>query len=201
MDFYNIAISCIIYILVIISIEGILYYNILSIIFGNILNGIIDDIGLRINEILNEKYSEIAQNMKVLGNDSNNNKLISLVLKLYLMGTFSSQILSEQDYILINSIKSYIYYAGIIVCVFVALAVIKIININVFDNKLIVRWLYIFINVIVAILLIGIFVLPITLVVFINIQENFDTNTVTYKILANFKKLYNNYFNPLPPTK
>ena len=53
MDFYNIAVSGVMNLLLLVFLEGILYFSILSLIFGKIINNLTDSAGLSINNQLN----------------------------------------------------------------------------------------------------------------------------------------------------
>ena len=188
MDFYNIAITCFINILIIIIFEGILYFNILSLIFSNILNSSINSVGSLLNTLLSNNYNTI--NSKLQTGNNQNNAFVSQALKLYFAGTFANERMTEIDYIKINDIKSYISYTVLIVAFFVALLIIKIVNYIVYNNKFKLQWKTLLYNTLISIFLLIIFILPIVFIVFLNIQNNIDTNNLQYQIIKIFQKLF-----------
>ena len=126
MNFYQIIISSIIYTIIIIIIEGLLLFNILSTILNNVLENVNNSAGLSINTLMEDNYNNITSNLNIDAANIKNGTFISLATKLYLIGTFSNEIKNEEQYIADNNIKSYIYYAiflGIIFFLFVIINV------------------------------------------------------------------------------
>jgi hypothetical protein len=188
MDLYNLVISSIINILILLFIEGIIYFNVLTIIFEKIINKQIESAGIKINDLLNANITNIK---KIFVNIDNDNNFISLALKLYTIGLFNKEITSEHDYILDNKVKSYAVFTTILISIFLLLIVVKIINYFYFNNNYIAKWIFIIINTLISVFIIGIFIIPIILVVFMNIQDNININQLSYQFVKIFYNLFN----------
>ena len=190
MNFYQIIISSIIYTIIIIIIEGLLLFNILSTILNNVLENVNNSAGLSINTLMEDNYNNITSNLNIDAANIKNGTFISLATKLYLIGTFSNEIKNEEQYIADNNIKSYIYYAIFLGIIFFLFVIIKGINYLIFNNKYSVNWKTVILNIGISLLLLIIFMAPIIFIVFINIQENINTNLLEIKILNIFQKLF-----------
>ena len=191
MDFYNIAITGIINVMLLVFLEGILYFSILSMIFGNLIGNLTNSAGDSINTLLNNNYTSLATNLNINPDNKDNHQFVSLALKNYLIGFFSKDITTEQTYILNNDLISYVSYAIIFGGLIFALFIVKIVNYMVFSNKYTIQWSRVFLNILITFLLLGIFLIPIVLKVFVNIQSNVDVSTVSSNIIKNFKKVFN----------
>ena len=190
MNFYQIIISSIIYTIIIIIIEGLLLFNILSTILNNVLENVNNSAGLSINTLMEDNYNNITSNLNIDAANIKNGTFISLATKLYLIGTFSNEIKNEEQYIADNNIKSYIYYAIFLGIIFFLFVIIKGINYLIFNNKYSVNWKTVILNIGISLLLLIIFMAPIIFIVFINIQENININLFELKILNIFQKLF-----------
>lgn len=190
MDFYNLAFSCGINILVILLIEGLLYFVGLSLIFNNIMNSIITSGGPSINKLMNNNYDNIVGKMDTLPNNLLDSNFVTQITKLYLIGSFSNQIIKEDEYIKNNDLISYVAFTILLFCPLIFLVIVKLINYFVFDNKYSVNWVSILYSVLISLFILLIFILPLIFTVFVNLQDNVDTNGLQYSML----KLINKYF-------
>lgn len=196
MDLYNLLISSIINILILIVIESIIYFNVLTVIFEKYINKEIENGGIQINKILNDNIVNIKKIFSIVDDD---NKFVSLALKLYTIGIFNKEITNEHDYILNNKIKSYIVFTALLLFILISLIIIKIINYYFFDNDYNANWIFIIINAVISFFILGIFLIPIIVVVFVNIQDNININNLTYQFINNltyqFIKIFFDLFN------
>lgn len=192
MDFYNLAITCGINILVILLIEGILYFGALSIIFNKIFDGIVSSAAPEINTLMNNNYEKIVANFDTLPENLIDQTFVSKVSRLFLIGTFADQITEEDAYIRSNDITSYIAFTILIVCPLIFLLLVKLINYLIYDDKYSINWKTIVYSILLSLLVLMIFILPVIFKVFVNLQDNIDTNelqlTVVKILLKYFSK-------------
>lgn len=190
MDFYNIAFTSIITILIIIILEGLLYFVALGIIFNNITNNIINNMTPLINNIYNNNYTNLIETININPNNITPS-FISSIIKLYLIGTFSDQIIDEHNYITNNDIDSYIAYSFLIAGPFVLFLILKFINHLAFHNKLKIAWKTVIYNISLTMLILMTFILPVIFTVFVYLQDNVNTNDLQSNILKIILKYFN----------
>ena len=188
MDLYNLLISSIINILILIVIESIIYFNVLTIIFEKYINKEIENGGIQINKLLNDNIVNIKKIFSIVDDD---NKFVSLALKLYTIGILNKEITNEYDYILNNKIKSYIVFTALLLFILISLIIIKLINYFYFNNDYNAKWMFIIINAIISFFILGIFFIPIIVVVFMNLKDNINVNQLSYQFIKIFFDLFN----------
>ena len=197
MNLYNIIISSILYSLLLLLIEGIVFFTVLTTIFDNLSETIINNLLLQLNNFFNLNYNlfyPVINNKTEIDFNNETDLFKTLGIKLYTVGTMSEPIKEEQKQINFNKLKSYIFYSLIILGFIILIISIIYIN-NKFYNKLSnnnITKSIISYNLIISIVLFIIFIISVSFVVFKNLTNNIDTNEIQIKIINTIINLLNN---------
>lgn len=197
MNLYNIIISSVLYSLLLLLIEGIVFFTILTTIFDNLSETIINNLLLQLNNFFNLNYNlfyPVINNSTEIDFDNETDLFKTLGIKLYTVGTMSKPIKEEQKQINFNKLKSYIFYSLIILGFIILIISIIYIN-NKFYNKLSnnnITKSIISYNLIISIVLFIIFIISISFIVFKNLTNNIDINEIQIKIINTILNLLNN---------
>ena len=195
MDIYNITVSAIINVLLLLILEGVIFFIILKVVFGNLFDSLINILGSNVNQQLIKQKNIILQLLQPQLKDNDNPEFISQAFKLYSIGKLDDNISTEKDYIENNDVRSFITYT-ILFYIFIGLLIIvKLINYFGFNNIFTIEWKKIILNLGIVLLLFGIFMIPIILIIVLNIGNNIDFNKIFYNILEKIKISYGNSNN------
>ena len=196
MNLYNIIISSVLYSLLLLLIEGIVFFTVLTTIFDNLSETIINNLLLQLNNFFNLNYNlfyPIINKSTDIDFNNETDLFKTLAIKIYTVGTMSEPIKEEQKQINFNKLKSYIFYSLIILGFIILIISIIYIN-NKFYNKLSnnnITKSIISYNLIISIVLFIIFIISISFIVFKNLEKNIDTNEIQIKIINNKINLLN----------
>ena len=197
MNLYNIIISSVLYSLLLLLIEGIVFFTVLTTIFDNLSETIINNLLLQLNNFFNLNYNlfyPIINKSTDIDFNNETDLFKTLAIKIYTVGTMSEPIKEEQKQINFNKLKSYIFYSLIILGFIILIISIIYIN-NKFYNKMSnnnITKSIISYNLIISIVLFIIFIISISFVVFKNLTNNIDTNEIQIKIINTIINLLNN---------
>jgi len=190
----NTIISSILYSLILLLIEGIIFFTLLTTIFDNLTETIINNLLFQVNIFINLNYNLFSPIINSLTNIDFNNEtglFKTLAIKLYTVGTMSESIKTEQKQINLNKLKSYIFYT-LIILLFIIVTISFIYINNKFYNKLSdnnITKMSVLYNLIISMVLFIIFILPISFVVFKYITNNIDINEIQIQIINNIVNL------------
>ena len=196
MNLYNIIFSSALYSLILLLIEGIVFFTVLYTIFNDISQTIINNLLSQINNLFNLNYNlyyPLINNLTEINFEKESSSFKTLAIKLYSVGTMYEPIISEQKLINLNKIKSYIFYTLIIVGFIVLIITIVYIN-NKFYNKLEnnnINKSMISYTIIISLLLFILFIVLISFIVFINITKNININDIQIKVIDTIFNLLN----------
>jgi len=191
MNLYNIIISSLLNSFLLILVEGIIFLTLVYTIFSNIFLDIIGNVTKQINLFINKTYYVFLPNI-------NNNADIDILkesssfqssaIKLYSLGTMYNEIITENKAINLNKLKSYAIFTSIVLGFIILIGIVLYVNEKTYSIKTNTNAL--FYNVIISFILFVIFIIPISFVVFINIQNNIDTNSIQVKFIKIVQQLF-----------
>lgn len=196
MNLYNIIISSVLYSLLLLLIEGIVFFTVLTTIFDNLSETIINNLLLQLNNFFNLNYNlfyPIINKSTDIDFNNETDLFKTLAIKIYTVGTMSEPIKEEQKQINFNKLKSYIFYSLIILGFIILIISIIYIN-NKFYNKMSnnnITKSIISYNLIISIVLFILFIISISFIVFKNLEKNIDTNEIQIKIINTIINLLN----------
>ena len=188
MNLYNIIFSSALYSLILLLIEGIIFFTVLNNILNNVSQNVINNLLSQLNNLFNLNYNfyyPLINNLTEINFEKESSLFKTLAIKLYSVGTMYKPIISEQKLINLNKIKSYIFYTLIIVGFILLIIALVYIN-NKFYNKLennnIIKSMISY-NIIISLLLFIIFIVVISFIVFKNIENNVNINNIQIKVI------------------
>jgi len=191
MDIPNIIISSIITSFILILVEGIIFFALLSTIFNNIFQSVFNLISTEINVFINQNYYTYLPIITALSGKDISKESFSFqssIIKIFLVGTMYDKIIEEQQFINLNKIICYAIYSSILFGFMILIYVIIYINKNIYSNiNNISALIY---NVGISLLLFIIFIVIVTFVVFINIANNIDINPLEIKAIKMVQTLF-----------
>ena len=191
MNLYNIIISSVITSFILILVEGLIFFTLLSTIFNDIFQSVFNLLSSQINNFINQNYYTYLPIINLLsGRDISKEtfNFQSSIIKIFLVGTMSEKIIEEQQFININKIICYAIYSAILFGFMILIYVIIYINKNIYSNVSNISSLIY--NVGISLLLFIIFIVIVTFVVFINIANNIDINPLEIKAIKLIQNLF-----------
>ena len=191
MNLYNIIISSLLNSFLLILVEGIIFLTLVYTIFSNIFLDIIGTVTKQINLFINKTYYVFLPN---INNNADINVLKespsfqSSAIKLYSLGTMYNEIITENKAINLNKLKSYAIFTSIVLGFIILIGIVLYVNEKTYSIKTNTNAL--FYNVIISFILFVIFIIAISFVVFINMENNIDTNSVQVKFIKIVQQLF-----------
>ena len=192
MNLYNIIISSALTSFILLLIESIICFTLLTSIFNNIFNNIIKIISSIISFFINNNYYTLVEIIKYFAGIDITKETLNfqtLAIKIYSVGTMHDGIMKERKEINQNNILSYIIYSVIAVGFLILIGIIIFINKT---NQNVINISSVFYNVIISLVLFTIFIVSASFVVFINIQDNVNFNFIKTKFIKLLQNLLNN---------
>lgn len=198
MDAYNIIIIGLINILILVILEGIVVVSLLVSALNNVINSILESVASKINDNLNNNYPALINAVQTSINNfvdvnlqTESANFISMAFRLYEIGYFSDEIISEYKLMLNNMIKSAAGFAVIMFGIIIAMIIVYVINIVVFDDAYRLNMSLLAMNLIVGLVLIIVFLVAAGFGVFAKVNP--DTTDIQIKILTYITDNLNRY--------